>query len=387
MDLARTPAVPSESALPERLRDRQAAVRLLSADEACDPLFVKQWSSLALEAAEPNPFYEPWFVLPSLSNLGDQEDCFLLTSWAGERLTGLLPLIWPRRYYGYRVPHVAAWLHDNAFCAVPLVARGSEARFWRDLLAFLDHDPRRAVFLHCPELPAGGPLNAALDAVLEVDGRHSAIIDKAERAMLSSNLSPDAYLAEAMSAKKRKELRRQHKRLAEEGELSFERHDDSERIGHWISDFLKLEAAGWKGDAGSALSCEAQTRGFFTEALTGAADAGKLERLALRLNGKPIAMLANFVTSPGVFSFKTAFDETYARFSPGLLLQIENLDLLARQDVDWADSCAVPGHSMIERIWREKRTIIARNIAIGGPLRRATFRVLAAYETRGSKGS
>ena len=93
-------------------------------------------------------------------------------------------------------------------------------------------------------------------------------------------------------------------------------------------------------------------------------------------------MLASFVTPPGVFSFKTAFDEQLSRFSPGLLLQIENLAPLARDDIAWADSCAAEGHSMIERLWREKRPIVSRNLAIGVPLRRAAFRALMAYETR-----
>ena len=75
--------------------------------------------------------------------------------------------------------------------------------------------------------------------------------------------------------------------------------------------------------------------------------------------------------------------ETYARFSPGLLLQLENLSLLERGDIEWADSCAAPGHSMIERIWREKRRITTRNVAIGGAIRRAAFRALMAYEMRG----
>jgi hypothetical protein len=108
-----------------------------------------------------------------------------------------------------------------------------------------------------------------------------------------------------------------------------------------------------------------------------------LERLALKLDGKAIAMLATFLAPPGAYSFKTTFDEAYARFSPGLLLQLENLDLLTRPGIEWADSCAVEGHSMIERIWREKRRLVSRNIAIGGPLRRAAFRTLMAYETRG----
>ena len=93
-------------------------------------------------------------------------------------------------------------------------------------------------------------------------------------------------------------------------------------------------------------------------------------------------MLANFITPPGAYSFKTAFDEDYARFSPGMLLQLENLALLERRDLQWTDSCAVEGHPMIERLWRGHRRMVSRNIAIGGPLRRAAFRLLMAYETR-----
>lgn len=185
-----------------------------------------------------------------------------------------------------------------------------------------------------------------------------------------------------MSAKKRKELRRQHNRLAEEGALVFERVEDDAGLAEWTAEFLALEAAGWKGEAGSALSSAPDTRSLFEQSLAGAAAAGRLERLALRLDGRAIAMLVNFVTAPGAYSFKTAFDEDYARFSPGMLLQLENLALLERPEIQWADSCAVEGHPMIERLWRDKRRMISRNIAIGGPMRRGLFHLLMAYETR-----
>ena len=267
-----------------------------------------------------------------------------------------------------------------------MVARGAECTFLRDILAHFDRSPRTALFLHLPELPADGPLNRALDAVLDETTRLGVTVEEAERAMLCSDLSPSAYYERAFSAKRRKELRRLKKRLSECGELTFERLSDSEKLERWVDEFLALEAAGWKGDAGSALACASETKTLFRSAMMGAAAAGKLERLAFRLDGKPIAMLANFVSPPGAFSFKTAFDEDYARFSPGLLLQIENLDLLNRSDVKWADSCAVEGHSMIERIWGDKRRMVSRNIAIGGKLRRAIFSGLMAYETR-SKGA
>lgn len=357
-------------------------LRLLGKLAAQSPSFRDAWSALAFSAAEPNPFFEEWFASPSLEQFVSGGDCVLAAYYSGGRLAGVLPLVRSSEYYGHPIPHMATWLHDNAFCGAPLVANGCEKGFWRALLKELDGTPGPALFLHLPALPERGHLNQALDTVLSARSRPSAIVERKSRAMLASSLNSEDYLAKAMSAKKRKELRRQHKRLSELGNLTFERLEDTTCLDPWIEQFLTLEAAGWKGEAGSALKDNTATYAFFADTLSAAANEGKLERLALRLDGKPIAMLANFLTAPGAYSFKTAFDEDYSRFSPGLLLQLENLDLLGRQGIAWTDSCAVEGHSMIERIWREKRSFISRNIAIGGSLRRLTARALMAYETR-----
>ncbi len=114
--------------------------------------------------------------------------------------------------------------------------------------------------------------------------------------------------------------------------------------------------------------------------MAGAAAQGVLERLALTLDGRPIAMLANFHTPPGAFSYKTAFDESFARFSPGVLLQCENLLILDRPEIAWTDSCASADHPMIDHIWRERRVVGRLSIAIGGKLRRAVFKRLLKVE-------
>ena len=199
--------------------------------------------------------------------------------------------------------------------------------------------------------------------------------------MLRSELDAETYLEQSLSGKKRKELRRQHRRLAEEGELAVERSEGSCGLAAWTEEFLALEHAGWKGEQGSALACEAATATLFREALKGAAARGRLERLAIRLDGRPLAMLATFLCPPGAFSFKTAFDESFARFSPGVLLQRENLDLLARTDIEWTDSCAAMDHPMIDHFWRERRVVARHNIAIGGKARRLLFNALARRET------
>ncbi|MFU7527888.1 GNAT family N-acetyltransferase [Qipengyuania sp. ASV99] len=365
-----------------RIRSGEIAVRELSPAGASTPAFLAAWDALAINASEPNPFFEGWFAQPSLIHLETGAPTALIAVYDDGALIGIVPAAQRRSYYGYLVPHVAVWLHDNAFCSVPLVARGLECQFWRALLQHLDHSAGRALFLHLPQLPADGSVCRALDSVLAETGRPAFTVGAEERAMLASNECPETYLAQSMSAKKRKELRRQRNRLGEEGALTFERCSDAQAVEAWVEEFLALESAGWKGDVGSALASAAATRNFFAQALTGAAHAGRLERLTLRLDGQAIAMLVNFITPPGMFSFKTAFDERFARYSPGLLLQIENLNLLARTDIAWADSCAAEGHSMIERVWREKRRLITRNIAIGGSARRLLFKALMAYETR-----
>jgi hypothetical protein len=93
-----------------------------------------------------------------------------------------------------------------------------------------------------------------------------------------------------------------------------------------------------------------------------------------------LAMLVNFMCAPGSFSFKTAFDEDYARFSPGVLLQIENLALLEHPHIAWCDSCAAEGHPMIDSLWTGRRAVGRYSVAIGGSGRRAIFGALLKAE-------
>lgn len=338
------------------------------------------WDALAQCASEPNPFHESWYLLPALRALDPHGSVAMLRFDHDGELAGLLPLRRESRYYGWPIPHWCNWVHGNCFLGAPLVAKGLEREFWTALLRWQDHHCGAGLFLHLSQLPLDGPLHAALQAAVSAQGRTAALVHEEERAMLSSPLGAQDYFEASMSGKKRKELRRQHARLGELGDLVFERRDDEHRLGRWIDDFLALEHSGWKGAAGSALASHHATAQMFREALSAAASHGRLERLTMSLDDEPIAMLANFITPPGSFSYKTAFDERYARFSPGVLLQRENLALLDRPGIDWCDSCAAADHPMIDHIWRERRRVGRISIAIGGPLRRAVFDQLVRAE-------
>lgn len=344
--------------------------------------FVARWDRLARKAIEPNPFLESWHLLPALEALDTDEDVRIFVLACGDELVGLMPLAREPRYYGRPIPHLSGWSHPNAFLGTPLVAAGYEQTFWRELLDWAGRQAGRALFLHLSEIDLEGPVFAGLHQCASRRGRLVAVVHREERALLQSAETPEAYYTASLSSRKRKELRRQLNRLAEQGEVAFERRTDSDGLEEWTQAFLDLEAAGWKGKAGSALALAEPTTRLFRKALHGAARQGRLERLTLRLDGRPIAMLATFLCSPGAFSYKTAFDERFARFSPGVLLQCENLRILDRADIHWSDSCASADHPMIDRIWRERRTVGRISVAIGGTVRRAAFGLLARAEMR-----
>ena len=367
---------------PDAARTRLPAVTVRVTDCSAmeSPNARQAWDSLANAASQPNPFFESWYLLPSLRAFDPDQSVSLLCAEHDGALLGLIPVRSERRYYGKPIPHLATWLHPNSFLGAPLVHAGQEHSFWRALLQWADKQGGSALFLHLAQVPLEGALYTALRDVLAEQGRFAALVHREDRAMLASQLQPDAYLEAALSGKKRKELRRQFSRLSELGAVKFERRTDAVELERWIDEFLALEHSGWKGSAGSALASHQSTARLFREALAGAAANGRLERLTLTLDGDPLAMLASFLTPPGAFSFKTAFDERFSRFSPGVLLQRENLAMLDHPDVQWTDSCAAADHPMIDHIWRERRSIGHISIAIGGPARRLGFRLIAKAE-------
>ena len=349
---------------------------------ALSPPLAAAWDAVAQEASEPNPFAERWCLQSALHLLDPERQTRLVMvrDGADGPVIGVMPLA-PATHYG-RLPlrYVTGWSHPNHFLGLPLVRAGFESLFWSILLGWCDAAPWARTLVHVPRLTEGGPLHRALVDVARVRGAEAETVHREERALLESSLSPEDYWDGAVRAKKRKEHRRQANRLAEQGAVAFRRWSAGEPVEPWIDAFLDLEARGWKGRAGSALASHGETEAWFRAILSGAAAAGKLGMRALDLDGRPLAMLVNFLCPPGGFSFKTAFDEDFARFSPGVLLQQANLDLLDDDRIAWVDSCAAPGHPMIDSVWRERRALVWVNVPLGGTGDRWRFSMLSKAE-------
>ncbi|MBH9536250.1 GNAT family N-acetyltransferase [Novosphingopyxis sp. YJ-S2-01] len=367
---------------PDRFADAQADWR---APEAIDDALLGRWQALADSASEPNIFYEPALLMPAIRHCRGDDDLTLFLLWEGapdkSALIGMMPVSRSWRYRRWPFLHVANWKYANAFLGSPLVAPGAEQAFWAALIEAVQ---RRfwGGFLHIQGLPLDGPLAKGLRKAGYATGRRHDVVQVRPRAfILAEGRDADSYYRNAVRSKKRKELRRQRARLEELGTLTEHRWSDEEGLERWIEEFLALEAAGWKGGAGTALGSASGSAAFFREAMTGAAARGQLLRQGLRLDGRPIAMLVTLRSGEGAFSFKTAFDEALARYSPGVQLQLMNLQNLGDPTLAWIDSCAAQDHPMIDHIWRERRPIGGVSIALCWRGRRLYFSAVRTAET------
>ncbi len=342
------------------------------------------WQALADAASEPNSFAESWFVEASLQAFAADAEVYLFEAWRGAELVGLLPVALAREYGRLPVTFTQNWRHDHQFLGAPLIRAGEEQGFWSLLLTALDEAHWARGFFHARGLVENGPVHRGLVTAAQALGRPADIVYREVRALLESDLSPQAYYEASVRKKKRKEHARLRNRLEELGTLSAAVLTRADQIEPWCDAFLALERSGWKGRAGSALGSRPQTDLLFRSAVRGAFDAAKLHLLRLDLDGRPIAMLVNFLSPPGSFSFKTAYDETYARFSPGVLVQMENLSILSRPDIGWMDSCAAEDHPMIDSIWRERRSVVRVTVPLSGARRRLVHGACRGFERLGA---
>lgn len=240
------------------------------------------------------------------------------------------------------------WTHPYAPSGGLMALPGEAATVMDALLAELA--ARDVAALHWPMAD-----DASWGAVAPaMSGRAVAVLDGHRRAVLTTDAPPLS-----------KEHRRLARRLAETGRIETVSTATGHDLDTALDAYLALEAQGWKGRAGTAMEGNIVTAAFFRAAVGGLARAGQA-RIDLTLHdGKPIAAGVVLRSGSRAWYWKTAYDEAFARFSPGLLLSHAIGEAtLAEKGVALVDSCAVQGHPMIDRIWPERMAITSRLVAV-----------------------
>jgi hypothetical protein len=215
---------------------------------------------------------------------------------------------------------------------------------------------------------AEGPFHHLLVDYLNEHLKFTYVTEAFTRALFRPAADAEDYVRSALGRFRRKEFRRLEKRLAETGRLEYTALEPGDDVDAWVEEFMEFEAKSWKGQGGRAIVCNEADRKYFAEIAGEAFRRGKLMMIALRFNGSPIAYKVNFLSGDGSFAFKIAFDEEYARYSPGVLLELENIRLLhERTQIRWMDSCANPDRFMINQLWTDRRAIQTMVVSTGKP--------------------
>jgi CelD/BcsL family acetyltransferase involved in cellulose biosynthesis len=340
------------------------------------------WQALAERTVEPNVFYQPSLLLPALRAFGGSADLALVLV-LGEppesarradppELLGLFPLERRLAANDWPVSYLRLWTGDYSYVPVPLLRQGRAAEALGAFFDWLESQRRAAPLLEMERLPLGGPFHGLLIDELARRQAHVHVKHSYTRALYEPDGPIEEYLQRVLPAKDRRELQRQRKRLQELGKseiVSIGPHDD---VAAWAEEFLALEANGWKGRHGTAFVSRENDAQFFREMFPAALAAGDLSSTALRLDGRALAMQILLHAGSGAYGYKTCYDEEYARYAPGLQLEIDLMERAASgisaaapngrptpatRPLRWIDSAAVSDHPLFNRIYGERRPV------------------------------
>jgi len=306
------------------------------------------WRDLARHAIEPNVFLEPGFALAAAEHLATP-DLGVLAVYDGLRLVALLPGRVEGFASGRPVPVFVAWTHPFAPLSTPLLDREFAADAVPALMAAmraLPGAPKAALFPFLPEASIAARLFA-----MEVASKGLTVTRLNHHARAALIREDDEPLS-IVSTGKRKELSRQRRRLAETGHLDYLVSSDVCDVSAAVDDFLAVEQRGWKGRAGGAAAHSSATTRFISEAVAALAAERKARVDRLRLDRRTIAAAITLYSGDYAWFWKIAYDEEFARYSPGVQLTIDLTDVLeGDRQLALVDSCAVADHPMIDHLW------------------------------------
>ena len=132
----------------------------------------------------------------------------------------------------------------------------------------------------------------------------------------------------AASARFRRNLRRLQRRLDSRGTVELEIVTGIDELPAAFDEFLRLEAAGWKGPAGagSAIVLQPVVTGFYRHLVQAWGRRGACRIHLMRLDGRAIAGQLALIHGGTLFILKMGYDEAYSDLAPGFMLLHRLLD-------------------------------------------------------------
>jgi CelD/BcsL family acetyltransferase involved in cellulose biosynthesis len=298
----------------DRERHQHRIVGLEDFDHLADA-----WDHLARKSGSPIEQYI--WVKACAEALGDRYSPYVLVVGPPDRPIAIAPLARRRRPLAplellgvHELREPMDFLYANASAAASLIRVLAELQAPLSLKRFPAHSFG---------LAAVGNAYRKRGLVLSRDAGACPYIPLEER-----HTEPERGL----SARRRSDLRRARRRAEGLGQVSCEVLSPTPaELGPLVDEALRVEAAGWKGRAGTALVHDSTRQAFFRRYTAAASSKGILRICLLRIGGHAAAMQVAVETGGRFWLLKVGYDERFARCSPGSLLLSETIRHAARR--------------------------------------------------------
>lgn len=314
---------------------------------------------LSNRALEPNVFFTGRFLAPAMPRLDDRQVNFALMrdqNGRRSRMRFLMPFSVEKPGFAVGPSIIRVWSNSFAPLGTPLIDAEDAAETLDNLLdGLISGDLRLPKILVIPDLRLNSVFARMIRAVAISRNLPITIANPYQRPMLQSDEDATVYLGKAVSASHMREMRRQWRLLEEQGTVVYSVARQAREVHRRFEEFLALEAGGWKGKRRSALVTDRYHTAFAREAISNLAAADAVRIHSIDLNGKAIAATVVLMMGGEAYTWKTAYDEAYGRYSPGKLLMAELTEWhLDDANIVRSDSCAVPNHPIMSRFWQER---------------------------------
>lgn len=309
------------------------------------------WSRLVDEAGADQPFLHHEWVRAWWECFGAGKELRILVVKAGREPVAIAPLMLSkRRLYGSDVRHLEfIWNVYAERFDVLVGARRQEA--YRAIWTYLSSQKTRWDVLRLQQVPEGSTTLEEFPRLAAQHGCRVGLWRSGDSPYVPLSGTWERYV-KGLPSKHRSNLRNRLKRLGQLGEVSLEIVSSTEHLDHALEDGFRLEAAAWKGQAGTAIRARPEACRFYTRLAQAAARRGSLRLSFLTLDGQRIAFGYYLQYGNKLYLLKPGYDPRFAPYSPSNLLcylvlrdaferGIAELDFLAAADpwkLDWTSA-------------------------------------------------
>lgn len=311
-----------------------------------------QWDDLALRAS-PNVFMNP----AALKAANDTQFARIgmMLAWHEGAGTRRLVGVWAlqRRKVVPCWPEVLEALPYNyAFLSNPVVDPAHVDEVMPALLAAVEAHPRLPKTMNLMQFDAEAPSHKAMTDALAARGIAPLVLTSSARPFVTADFGVKR------SGSTRKKLRQDWNRLSALGSIEVVNDRSPAAVRAAFETFLTMEKASWKGARGTALLSHGHDAVFARTLVHNLATVQCASVALLQVNGEAVAAQVLMYCGTTAYTWKTAFDAQFGKYSPGALLVDKVTDqLLGASDIQAINSCAAED-SFMAQLWAGRRPML-----------------------------